>query len=149
MKILCDTNLVIKHLDPGASFHAEARNAVDALHAACHQLVVVPQVYYEFWVVATRPVVNRGLGLTVPAARMFVVQIRATFMTMPEPPTLLDIWLGLVEAHDCKGKVAHDARLAAAMGGLAVTHLLTFNGRDFARFPHVVVLDPMNLSTSP
>lgn len=44
--------------------------------------------------------------------------------------------------YQCRGKPAHDARYVAAMNLHALTHLLTFNTPDFARFPGLVALDP-------
>ena len=55
-------------------------------------------------------------------------------------------WRSLVVAHDVKGKTAHDARLAAAMTRHGLTHLLTFNGADFKRFPAVIALDPADVA---
>jgi hypothetical protein len=37
---------------------------------------------------------------------------------------------------------AHDARLVAAMIVHGVTHLLTFNGADFARYSGIRITDP-------
>lgn len=54
----------------------------------------------------------------------------------------------MVAAYACQGKVAHDARYVAAMRAHGLTHLLTFNGADFARFPGITVLDPHTVATS-
>jgi predicted nucleic acid-binding protein len=51
----------------------------------------------------------------------------------------------LVVAHEVKGKLAHDARLAAAMQRHAITHLLTFNGVDFGRFSFLISFSPFDL----
>jgi hypothetical protein len=47
--------------------------------------------------------------------------------------------------HGVCGKKAHDTRLVAAMLVHGVKHILTFNVGDFARYPNVVVLDPISL----
>jgi hypothetical protein len=39
----------------------------------------------------------------------------------------------------------HDARLVAAMHVHGVTHLLTLNVRDFARYPGITVVHPQTL----
>jgi predicted nucleic acid-binding protein len=44
-----------------------------------------------------------------------------------------------------RGKNAHDARLVAAMLVHGLTHVLTFNGKDFARFGEIAVIPPDGL----
>lgn len=51
-------------------------------------------------------------------------------------------WHELVAAHSIKGKVAHDARIAAAMLRHGLTNLLTFNKPDFERFTAIEVITP-------
>lgn len=48
----------------------------------------------------------------------------------------------LVAAYDVKGNSAHDARIVASMKVHNVSHVLTFNGPDFTRFPAITVLSP-------
>lgn len=62
MKILADANLLLRSAQPEHPQHEVARNALSQLHSHGHELVIVPQVIYEFWVVATRPVEVNGLG---------------------------------------------------------------------------------------
>jgi hypothetical protein len=40
----------------------------------------------------------------------------------------------------------HDARLVALMQVHGITHILTLNGADFARYPGIVPIDPASLS---
>jgi hypothetical protein len=47
------------------------------------------------------------------------------------------------------GKKAHDARLVAAMLRHGVTHLLSFNAPDFARFQEVTAVDPAAATALP
>ena len=47
------------------------------------------------------------------------------------------------------GKNAHDARLVAAMRVHGVTHLLTFNDQDFARYTGITVLTPAAVFAPP
>ena len=55
-------------------------------------------------------------------------------------------WEGIVLRHRVIGKQAHDAHLVAAMVAHGVTHLLTFNDRDFKRFNEITVVNPQNIS---
>lgn len=65
MRILVDTNVVVRLGDKGHAMHGEALAAIDWLDANGHECVIVPQVLYEYWVVATRPAENNGLGMPV------------------------------------------------------------------------------------
>ena len=64
MRILLDSNVLLRAVEPA---HPHFRASVDSrelLHSQGHELLVVPQVLYEFWVVATRPKENNGLAMT-------------------------------------------------------------------------------------
>lgn len=106
------------------------------------ELCVVPQILYEFWVAATRPRPQNGLGLNAEAARVEVDAFLASLTLLPDPPDLFPRWLDLVTKHDCKGKPAHDARIVAAMLSHAIGELLTFNPDDFSRFEGLTVRSP-------
>ena len=47
--------------------------------------------------------------------------------------------------HSVLGKQAHDTRLVALMEAHGLTHLLTFNAGDFARFPGVTCVEPADI----
>ncbi len=148
MNVLLDTNVLLRYADDSHPAYPTVVSAVERLRTAGHTPVLVPQNYYEFWVVATRPAASSGFGLTVPACVQLLASIDSTFPVLADAPALLSTWRGLVALHDCKGKIAHDARLVAAMRTHGITHLLTFNGKDFARFPGIVVLDPARVAAT-
>ena len=60
--------------------------------------------------------------------------------------TVFVIWQRIVQAAGVIGKQVHDARLVAVCHLCGVSHILTFNTRDFARFaplpPGLTVVDP-------
>ncbi len=61
---------------------------------------------------------------------------------LDEHPDTYPIWRGLVVRHGVSGRQVHDTRLAALMLAHGITHILTLNGADFARFPGITVIDP-------
>src|SRR6185369_2944291 len=65
MNVVLDANVLLRLADPTSSAHAIAATAILALRLHGHTLYVVPQCIYEFWAVATRPIANNGLGLSV------------------------------------------------------------------------------------
>lgn len=149
MTVVLDANVLLRFADPTAAQYPTAVAALAELRSRGDSLRTLPQSVYEFWVVATRPVANNGLGLSIVECEQTVTDLLAAFPLLDDPPTLFAEWRGLVAAHSCQGKVAHDARYAAAMRGHGLTHLLTFNGGDFARFTGIVAIDPASVTAPP
>lgn len=145
MRILLDTNILIRYGDRGQPEHADAVSAVHALEAGGHEAVIVPQVLYEYWAVATRPADKNGLGMTTALVSQTVFEWAEVFSLLRDERGIYGRWHELATLHDVKGKNAHDTRLVAAMQRHSVTHLLTFNGSDFARFTGMTVLSPADI----
>lgn len=148
MTVVLDANILLRLAQFSAPQHAVADAAVNRLRQQGNVLQPLPQSLYEFWVVATRPVANNGLGLSVAEATAELARIDSFFPVLDDPPTLFAEWRSVVATFACVGKVAHDARYVAAMRAHGLTHLLTFNGADFARFTGITVLDPNTVAAS-
>ena len=145
MRFLVDTNVLIRLAQPSHRHHATAKNAFECLRLANHHGFIVPQVLYEFWVVGTRPETENGLGLTIDEVVAELAEIKVLFRFFRDERTIFEKWEHLVETHRVSGKPAHDARLVAAMVRHGLTHILTFNAQDFARYAGITVLIPDNV----
>ena len=139
---LLDTNILLYLSNPGSPEHAVARAATAKLLAGGARLAIAPQVLFELWSVATRPVAANGLGWSVVQARAEVDAIRSRFLMLEEPPTVVDLWLDIVTRHGLKGKRIHDAHLLATMKANGVTRLLTLNAADFPAEPGITIITP-------
>jgi hypothetical protein len=64
-------------------------------------------------------------------------------------PAVYTEWERLVEFHEVIGKAAHDARLVVAMIVHHVTRILSFNDRDFSRYPHITTINPAAIIARP
>ena len=148
MNILLDANILLRLAEPGHQQYQQAYDAVRVLRSQGHSLCVVPQDFYEFWTVCTRPVALNGLGKSRVEAANEIAKIRAAFHLFPDTPAILPKWEQLVITYSVIGKLAHDARVVAAMIAHGVTHLLTFNEQDFLRFPMITVLTPAAVLTN-
>lgn len=62
MRLLLDTNTVLRTVNQDDALYGTVSGAVQRLAAAGHELVIVPQVVYEFWSVASRPAQVNGWG---------------------------------------------------------------------------------------
>jgi predicted nucleic acid-binding protein len=142
MAILVDTNILLRCAQPHHPQARLAERAVSALRRRSEVLRVTAQNLVEFWAVATRPVDENGLGLTVEAAAEELAVLKRLFPLLPESASVFDKWERLVTTYRVSGKNAHDARIVAAMEVHGVNTILTFNVQDFARYKGVLAVHP-------
>ena len=143
MLVLVDTNVLLRAVDPAHAQHGLAAKHLRACRQAGDELCVIPQVHYEFWVVATRPLAQNGLGMSAAEADAELRRLAPPlFRLLRDERAIYDLWRELVASRQILGKRAHDARLVAAMQRHGVTRFMTFNGADFQRYSEIEVLDP-------
>lgn len=133
MMVLVDTNVLVRLANRADPQRPVALTALESLHQGGHTLALVPQVFYEFRVVATRPTSQNGLGLSAARVAADTEEFLRDYRLLDDDAGVFEIWRQLVTSREVLGKLAHDARLVAAMLRHGVTHLLTFNDQDFAR----------------
>ncbi len=63
--ILVDTNILLRSLHPQHPHYGPTKSALKLLRLRNETLCVAPQNLVEFWGVATRPLNENGLGMTV------------------------------------------------------------------------------------
>jgi len=150
MSYAVDTNILARSVQENHPMHTVARESVKALLQRGEEVYGLAQNLYEFWVTATRPLEQNGLGLSASQALTHLVEFEATLVPMPDIPAVYPEWKRLVGQWAVMGKNAHDARIVAAMGVHGISHLLTFNGRDFKRFQDIItVVEPADLLQAP
>lgn len=141
MRILLDTNVLCRLVERGHPDHSATENAVAKLRGELHELCLVPQVLYEYWVVVTRPAADNGLGMLTADADAAIDLWLKAFVLVRDEQGVFELWRELARRHDVKGKSAHDTRLVAAMHRHQLTHLLTFNAADFRRYHGIEIID--------
>ena len=139
---LLDTNVLIRLDHVGNPDREIARQAIERLVDEQHHLRTVPQVLYEYWVVVTRPAESNGLGFSTSDAEKMLGDLKELFPPFRDERGILEPWEDLVVQHQCQGKVAHDARLVAAMIRHGLAHLVTFNDKHFSRFTGIAAVTP-------
>jgi hypothetical protein len=115
------------------------------LNEAHFEICLVPQVLYEFWVVATRPAASNGLRFSPEATLNDLRRARQLFRLLLDERGLYPIWEKQVVEHRVCGKSAHDARLVAAMARHGIRHLLTANPAHFHRFTDMILWTPADV----
>ena len=146
MRVLADTNILLRLLNPADSEYAVVRSAVDALAARGDRLCFVPQNLVEFWNVCTRHTGNNGFGLTGAETDARAKLIESQFLLLRDNGRIHAEWRRLVVAYSVAGVQVHDARLVAAMLAHNVPRLLTLNDRDFARYGGISVVHPRDVA---
>lgn len=141
---LVDTNVLIQWSSSLAARYSAARAALKRLRRDNHRLFVTPQNLIEFWNVATRPANKNGLGSSSLAAVRVLRMLERFFILLPDTPQIYPEWRRIVMEHQVLGAQVHDAHLVAAMRVHGVSRILTFNGKDFARYANegIVAIAP-------
>ena len=145
-QILLDTNIIIRLADRDDPDHQTALMALNSLTNQQSECVLVPQVIYEYWVVATRPSEQNGLGLTSKEVGPIIDHWLDMFRLYRDERLIFHHWKSLVADYDVLGRQAHDARLVAAMQRHGLRELLTFNAQHFRRYSDIEVISPENLA---
>ena len=140
--MLVDTSLLVRALQPHHELCVLAKRAIDKFRLQNRSLYLVPQNLVELWVVATRPVAQNGLGLSIPEAASELMRLKIMFPLLPDTPAVYQVWENLVIQYQVSGKPAHDARLVAAMQVHGLTAILTFDRTGFSRYAGIEVVHP-------
>jgi predicted nucleic acid-binding protein len=132
MAYLVDTSILVRLASQSDVQFAVAAEAVLKLHDRGEALHITPQNLIEFRNVATRPVKNNGLGLSVTAAETNAANFEATLPLLAETAEVFPKWKDIVKSLGTIGKQVHDARLVAVCHVHGVRNLLAFNAVHFA-----------------
>lgn len=138
MAYLVDTNLLLRSVEPHHPMYGDTVNAISILGSGGIELFITSQNLVEFWRSATRSVERNGLGLTVPEAETELQRLETLFPVLPDVPEIYPEWRRLVLKYGVMGVNVHDARLVAVMRVHELTHILTFNTKDFTRYANEI-----------
>lgn len=142
MRLLLDTGVALRHGFVRDQFQTQVHQLLPTRATTGEDLVIAPQVLFEFWVVVTRPTLSNRYGMAPNDAAQEIRKIISTFMLLNDPDDLLETWLQLCEKYQVSGKPAHDARLVAFMLCHGIDGIITLNAQDFSRFREIQVFVP-------
>ncbi len=142
-----DTNVLLRFAVRNDPQHQVVLSAIRKLKNGGNQIHILPQTCVEFWNVFTRPSNRNGFGFPVQKANQSLRLVEKIFPLLPDDANVHQEWRKLVVQFGVSGVSVHDARIAAAMLVHKITHILTFNTSDFARYSSlgVVAVDPKTL----
>lgn len=142
MRVLVDTNILLRSAQPNHPLCSQATRAVSKLIRQKESLFFCSQNIAEFWNVATRPAGLNGLGLSHEEAVQEVSSIERLLTLLPDIPSIYVAWKEIVRDHKVQGVKVYDARLVAIMNVYAIESILTFNAADFKRYGNITALNP-------
>ncbi|MCX6607615.1 MAG: type II toxin-antitoxin system VapC family toxin [Acidobacteria bacterium] len=142
MKVLVDTNVLVRSLQKKHPACSTARKALIALYRSKHELYLTSQNIAEFWNVCTRPIEVNGLGLSIESTDRYANQLEQFFTILPDSTEVFRTWRRLVVDHRVMGAKVHDARLVAMMKTYGLQKIVTFNVSDFTRFADITTVRP-------
>jgi predicted nucleic acid-binding protein len=146
MAYLFDTNNFLRLAEKNSPERRTVLNALRKLRAKSEIICYTPQVLAEFWNVCTRPVSSRGgLGLNISQTERKTNLIQKHFRLLPDNLNTFSEWRKLVSDYQISGVQVHDAKITASMIAHRVQFLVTFNARDFQRFPMISIVHPKDI----
>lgn len=147
---LGDTNVLLRWQSTTSPLRPVAEEAIRQLRLRQDPLYITAQNLIEYWNVATRPLSANGLGRSLAQVTAEIRTLRQLFPFAPDHPDIIDEWQRIVVQYGVSGVQVHDARLVAVMRVHGLTHLLTFNTADFARYSdRITTVHPQSLISSP
>jgi predicted nucleic acid-binding protein len=137
-----DSNVLLRSIEADHPQQNEALAVISKLIAQGAEVFLIPQFFYEFWVVATRLKKENGMELSPAEAEAFLSKFESVFPIKYDNEAVFQEWRRLVTEHAVQGKPTHDARIAAALIVHDITNFVTFNKKHFKRFAAFNSLTP-------
>ena len=144
-RFLVDTNVLLRWVHREAAEYEIVNRSVQHLARDGWRPSYTSQILGEFWNVLTRPANRNGYGLTPAGANRRAADVESDLQFLPDNPAVHYVWRQLLVDHNVSGVQVHDARLVASMQVHGVPRILTFNARDFARYPGIEAIHPSQI----
>ena len=117
MRVLLDTNILLRSVQPNHPLCSQATHGVAKLIRQKEGVFICAQNVAEFWNVATRPAERNGLGWLPEEVLREVDNIEKSLTLLPDVPAIYGAWKQIVRDHKVQGVKVYDARLVAIMSG--------------------------------
>jgi predicted nucleic acid-binding protein len=142
---LVDSNILLRWVKPDDRDYPLVVSAIDSILADGGVLCYTSQNVAEFWNTCTRPLNQNGFGLSPQETDRRARAFEDRLQFLPDSVAVHREWRALLVSQNVSGVQVHDARLAAAMRVHGIQRVLTFNERDFVRYPDIQAVHPRAL----
>ena len=144
---LFDTNIFLRLAEKNNPLRQVILQALQIFRARRETVCFTPQVLSEFWNVCSRSVnACGGLGLSLAETERKVSLIEKHFRLFPDNLATFQEWRKIVRDFAISCVQVHDAKLVASMIVHGVSNLVTFNTKEFRRFPQITAVEPQNIT---
>jgi predicted nucleic acid-binding protein len=143
---LVDSNVLLRWIKPDDRDYPVVVSAIDTVLQQGAMLCYTSQNVAEFWNTCTRPLNRNGYGVSPQEADRRAKLFEDKLQLLPDSVAVHREWRRLLVTHNVSGVQVHDARLVAAMRVQDVRRILTFNDKDFARYPDIEAVHPRSVS---
>lgn len=140
--VFLDTNVLVYANIASSPLHQRSLEAIQSYVSAGVALWISRQVLREYLATVTRPQVFSD-PVTARTAVTRVRYFQSHFRIAEDGPEVTERLLALVEQIPIGGKQIHDTNIVATMQVHGLSHLLTHNTADFARFAHLITVVPL------
>ncbi len=138
-----DTNILLYATNALSPLYQTASSYLNEAHQAGRELVISRQVLREYLAIATRPESDGKCLIPLEIILHNLRTFQRELTLLEDTPDVFTELLSLVEHYPVGGKQIHDANIVATMLAHGVTHLLTHNVSDFARFAERITVLPL------
>lgn len=139
-RLLVDTNVLLEATDEGRQLHVQALAVFQTAAQSGVDLFLGTQVIREYLVVATRPVANNGLGMSLELALENIARFRRRTSLIAETLRASELFLEWARLYGTCGKKLHDLQLLASASASGMDALLTANEQDFPQTSPLTIL---------
>jgi predicted nucleic acid-binding protein len=143
---LVDSNVLLRWIKPDDRDYPLVVSAIETALQSDAALCYTSQNVGEFWNTCTRPLERNGYGLSPQEADRRAAIFESKLRLLPDSLAVHQEWRRLLVTHSVSGIQVHDARLVAAMRVHALKRILTFNEKDFTRYPGIEAVHPRSLA---
>lgn len=140
--VFVDTNILVYASLPSSPFHVRADQTLNTLAANGSEFWLSRQILREWLATMSRP----GTATPpIPYAQLLadVNKLASRFWIAEDNSAVFAELLTILTTTPSQGKMIHDANIVATMLTHGVTHLLTHNTADFARFAAYITVVPL------
>jgi predicted nucleic acid-binding protein len=140
--VFVDTNVLVYANTATAPWHLEAQAALQSFRASAAELRISRQILREYLATLSR---TQSFSSPVPALTLIadIIRFQSQFRIAEDGPAVTSSLLALLKSIPIGGKQVHDANIVATMQTHGLRRLSTHNTADFARFGHLIQIEPL------
>lgn len=140
-RCVVDTNLLIYATVSSSPWNNQARHWLKTLQERNKILCVTTQVLREYLVILTRGQIFSQV-FSIDEAVQEIEALLQSLEVIGEIQESSDRLRDIVQRYQVHGKQIHDANLVATMITFGISHLATYNQKDFKRFQEIILESP-------